>query len=67
MLTVLFLCNKQEPSKFNRISLCVCHRAVCILQACSKLRILHVPNTFKTIDNQLKRLIIHCFECIRRM
>jgi hypothetical protein len=36
-------------------------------KACSKRRILHVPNAFKTIDNQLKCLIIHCFECIRRM
>jgi hypothetical protein len=31
---------------------------------CSKRRILHVPNAFKTIDNHLKCL---CFECIRRM
>jgi hypothetical protein len=36
-------------------------------KACSKRRILHVPNAFKTIDNQLKCLIIHCFECFRRM
>jgi hypothetical protein len=38
-------------------------------KACSKRRILiHVPNAFKTIlDNQLKCLIIHSFECIRRM
>jgi hypothetical protein len=34
-------------------------------KACSKRRILLVPNAFKTIDNQLKCLIIHCFECIR--
>jgi hypothetical protein len=26
-----------------------------------------MPNAFKTLDNQPKCLIIHCFECIRRM
>jgi hypothetical protein len=38
-----------------------------IYKACSKRHILHVPNAFKTMDNQLKCLIIHCFECIQRM
>ena len=28
-----------------------------VYKACSKRRILHVPNEFKTIDNQLKWLI----------
>jgi hypothetical protein len=40
---------------------------ISMYKACSKRRILHVPNAFKTIDNQLKCLIIRCFECIRRM
>jgi hypothetical protein len=36
--------------------------------ACSKRRILHVPNAFKTLDNQLKSLsiVLNAF-VIRRM
>ena len=36
-------------------------------EACSKRRILHAPNAFKTMDNEAFQLIIYCFECIRHM
>ena len=30
-------------------------------KACSKRRILHAPNAFKTMDNEAFQLIIYCF------
>jgi hypothetical protein len=36
-------------------------------KACSKRRILHAPNAFKTMDNEAFQMIIYCFECIRDM
>jgi hypothetical protein len=32
-----------------------------LFEACFKRRASHVPNALKTIDNQLKCLIIYCF------